>query len=67
MPATSPVTTPVAEPTDAILPDALHIPPNGRSLKVVVLPWHTVRAPVMVEGKGSMVTGLLTKQPVARV
>ena len=49
MPAATPVTMPLTDPTLAIAVFAdVHTPPPIALLNVVVLPWHTVDAPVII-------------------
>jgi len=63
----SPVTTPVADPTIAIVVLLLlHVPPPA-SLSVVVAPEHTVSVPSIAVGKGSMVSTAVIRQPVDKV
>lgn len=64
VPAETPVTVPVPEPTDAragLL--LLHVPPEGEELSVVLPPTHTDDAPDMADGVASTVTGCVEKQP----
>ena len=57
MPAVTPVTIPLAEPTVAIAGFAdVHTPPLVALLSVVVLPWHTTEAPVIVPAFASAPT-----------
>jgi hypothetical protein len=53
VPAATPITTPVPEPTVAtpVLP-LLQVPPLALLLNVVVLPMHTDAVPVIVAGTG---------------
>jgi hypothetical protein len=48
-------TTPDAEPTVANVEEDDHIPPGVVLLNVVVAPWHTTAAPVIVAGSGFIV------------
>jgi hypothetical protein len=51
VPFDTPLTMPVALPTDAMpVADELHVPPDGVLPKVVVAPIHTLRVPVIVDG-----------------
>ena len=50
VPGILPVTTPVADPTEAFALLALHVPPGARSASVVVVPGQTVATPVIVAG-----------------
>ena len=63
VPAATPLTTPVPEPTDAV-PDALlvHTPPEGELLNVVVAPSHTVGTPVIAPGALFTVTVFVATQ-----
>ena len=45
----------------------LQVPPIEAMLNVVVCPWHTVPAPVMVAGGATMVIDCVTKHDVGRV
>ena len=61
----SPVTTPVVEPTIAIVVLLLlQLPPDVRSLKGVVSPEHTLSVPSIDVGKGLTVAIAVVKQPV---
>ena len=64
VPALTPVTTPVPEPTVAIpmLP-LVHVPPAGVEFNVVVKPVQTVAVPVMAVGVVFTVTACETKHP----
>ena len=65
IPAATPVTTPVPEPTVAIPGDPeLHVPPPEGSLKAVVAPVHTVATPVIGAGSGLTVTNTVAMHPV---
>ena len=65
VPADTPVTIPVADPT---LPmpgyPELQVPPVVASLRLMVSPTQTFVGPVMVAGNGLTVTVLITVQPV---
>ena len=63
-PAIKPVTTPSVEPTDAIMPEVLQVPPGVASASVVVLPAHTVAVPVIASASGLTVMGKVTVQPL---
>ena len=52
MPAVSPDTTPVDEPTLATEPPPLHEPPEVPSINVVVAPTHNTVVPAIAEGSG---------------
>lgn len=68
MPAVTPVTMPVPEPTVATPVLALlHPPPVVASLNVVVCPAHTLSVPVIVAGRGLTVTVTKALQPDAAV
>ena len=68
LPADTPLTTPVEEPTDAIAELLLlHAVVPDASLNVVVAPTQTVAVPVMDAGCGLTVIGLVIKQPVPSV
>ena len=57
VPVVTPVTTPLAVPTVAIAGFAdVHTPPLVALLSVVVLPWHTTEAPVIVPAFASAPT-----------
>ena len=65
VPAETPVTTPVVEPTLALVASLLlHNPPVVASANPIVDPVHTAGAPVMAAGLGLTVTGIVAKQPV---
>ena len=66
-PDKTPVTTPVADPIPANegLP-LLQIPPDDNELNTVVPPVHTEVVPVIADGNGLTVTGVVTVQPVPR-
>ena len=65
VPAVTPYTEPVVEPT---VPTAvlllLHVPPAVPSVNVVVKPTHTVIVPVITPGNGFTVTTAVMIQPV---
>ena len=64
MPAAAPVTTPVSEPTLAMLVLLLvHVPPPVVELRVVADPAHTVDAPVIGAGPVDTVTPFVATQP----
>lgn len=68
VPAATPETTPVPEPTVAVPVFALvQVPPEGEELKVVVAPVHTDIVPVMVAGVVLTVTCLIAVHPPVRV
>jgi len=63
-----PVTTPVDEPIVATPVLALlHVPPEGEELNVELLPAHTVKAPVIAEGRLATVTDVTLRHPVDSV
>jgi len=64
VPADTPVTIPVVDPTVAtpILP-LLHTPPPDTLLSVVVLPEHSVIVPVIDEGVLITLTTRVARQP----
>lgn len=68
VPADTPVTTPVEEPTVATegLPDD-HTPPPGELAKAMLDPTHTWVGPVIAAGIGSTVTLIVAKHPVDNV
>ena len=67
VPATEPVTTPVAGFIVALPLLLLHVPPAGVEFKVVVNPTQTVLSPAIVEGFAFTVTGVVLMQPVPNV
>jgi hypothetical protein len=68
VPAATPVTIPVDEPTVATpVLLLLQTPPGERLLSVVVLPAHTVDAPVTGAGEPDTVTVAVAVQPVESV
>jgi hypothetical protein len=68
VPAATPVTMPVPEPTEAIavLP-LLHVPVPVTSLNVELAPAHAAVVPVIDEGSGLTVIAVLIRHPVLRV
>lgn len=63
-PASTPDTTPVEEPTTAIVVRLLlHVPPEGVELSVTVAPAHTWVVPVIADGKGFTVTTAVARHP----
>jgi hypothetical protein len=61
VPLDTPLTMPVLLPTDAIpSADELHVPLDGVLAKVVVVPIHTLRVPVIVDGVVFTVITLVT-------
>jgi hypothetical protein len=67
VPASTPVTTPEAEPTVATLVVLLaHVPPPA-SVSVAVKPSHATDVPLIADGNGFTVTRVLVKQPVGNV
>ena len=67
MPAVTPVTTPVNEPTLTAPAPTLHIPPPAPSLSVVVCPAHTCIVPVIAVGAVFTVTVFVAIQPAGEV
>ncbi len=67
VPAATPVTTPVLEPTVALPLLRLQVPPAGVEFNVIVYPIHTGVLPVIAVGFGLMVTVLVVIQPVGSV
>jgi hypothetical protein len=60
VPADTPLTTPVDEPTVAIVVfPLLHVPGPTELVSVVVAPTHTFMLPVIVAGIGYTVTGII--------
>lgn len=60
-----PVTTPDEVPMVAMVVILLlHVPPLAASLRVVVLPWHTLVIPVIAGGGGVTVTVPVIEHPV---
>ena len=67
VPAATPDTTPVDEPTVATLEVLLlHVPPPA-SVNVIAAATQTLVAPVMADGSGSTVTTRVVLQPVPSV
>ncbi len=66
VPADTPVTRPVADPTVATpgVPE-LQVPPDGAPVNVVVSPSHMSSVPLMPVGSAFTVTVLVREQPVA--
>ena len=64
VPGMIPVTIPLVMPTFALLLFAVHVPPAGVELSVVVNPTHTFSVPVIVVGFGFTVTTAVIVQPV---
>jgi hypothetical protein len=62
-PATKPVTTPEVEPTDAIPPEVLHVPPGDELVNVILNPAQTVFGPEIGAGRGFTVSVTVVKQP----
>jgi hypothetical protein len=64
VPALTPLTTPVDEPTvaTAVAP-LVQVPPDGEELSVVVEPVQTDAVPVIADGAVETVTACVTKQP----
>ena len=56
MPGVTPVTIPVAVPTEALALLLLHEPTDEVSLRTVVKPLQTWKEPKIADGNGSMVT-----------
>ena len=68
MPGVLPVTTPVNEPTVAMVVLLLvHVPPPTVLLNVVVCPTHALRMPVMIPGALFTVTRRVALQPAVPV
>src|SRR5579872_3029083 len=63
VPTLRPFTMPVADPTVAELPLAVHRPPDGRSVSVVVEPTHTCSEPDITPGTGFTVNIAVVVQP----
>lgn len=64
MPAVMPDTTPEPDPTLATAGvDDIHVPPDGVSASVMVLPVHTVPGPVMAPGVGFTVNDRVASPP----
>jgi hypothetical protein len=56
VPAVTPVTMPVAEPTETFALLLLHVPPDTALLNVVLEPTHVFNVPVMDDGTDVTVT-----------
>ena len=68
VPAVTPVTKPVDDPTVAIVVEPLlHVPPPVASLSVVVVAIHTCVVPVIEGGSAFTVTVAIAWQPLAIV
>jgi hypothetical protein len=68
VPAATPLTIPVAEPTVAVVTSLLlHVPPLVLLVKFVVAPVHIVPVPVIAEGNALTVTVVVALQPVGKV
>jgi hypothetical protein len=68
LPAATPVTTPVEEPTIALVTALLvHTPPPMESVNVVESLVHTVDAPLIVLGAPLTVIVFVVSQPVSKV
>jgi hypothetical protein len=63
VPAATPVTTPSVSTVPIAMSLLLHVPPVVIVANVVVLPRHTVDAPVIVAGNWFTVTSLVISQP----
>lgn len=68
VPADTPVTIPVPEPTvaTAVLL-LLHEPPPEALVSVVVVPGHAVSVPPIAAGNGLTVTAWVARQPVGNI
>jgi hypothetical protein len=65
VPAVTPVTMPLEEPTDAFVLLLLQLPPGVPSVKVIVEPGQTANVlPPIAEGRGLTVTGSVAVHPV---
>lgn len=64
MPAVTPVTTPVPEPTVALALLLLHVPPGVTSVNVIVAPSHKLPLPDIADGFAFTVTTALVVHPV---
>lgn len=64
MPAVTPVTTPVDDPTETMVEGQNHVPPVTVLLRVVLVPTQTVAVPDITpaDGKGLTVTVAVAKQ-----
>jgi hypothetical protein len=67
VPATCPVTNPVAAFTVTALPLLLQVPPVGKEAHVSDSPTHKGLVPVINSGSGLTVIILVAKQPVAEI
>ena len=67
VPAVTPVTIPVDDPTVALPLLLLHVPPAGVEFNVVVRPTQTFNVPVIAVGFGFTVTTAVLIQPVPSV
>ena len=68
VPAATPETTPVDEPTVATpVAELAHVPPAGVLDSVVVAPTQTDAVPAIAEGSALTVTEAEVRQPVASV
>ena len=67
VPAVTPVTIPVDDPTVALPLLLLHVPPAGVEFNVVVKPTQTLKTPVIAVGFGFTVTMAVLIQPVLSV
>ncbi len=67
LPEKSPVTIPVDEPTETMVPEELHVPPVVTELSVTPAPMQMPVGPVMAAGKGSTVAIDDLRQPVGNV
>jgi len=68
VPATSPLTTPVADPTDAIVKSLLlHVPPAVPSASVDVAATQALGVPNIAPGSGLTSKLVVTRHPVPRV
>lgn len=67
VPADTPQTTPVEEPTVTVAELLLHVPPGVPSVSVVHVPTHMLKVPDIADGLGFTVTGVVVKQPVDEI
>ena len=68
VPASTPVTTPLPDPTVATATLLLlHVPPGTASAKLDVKPWQTLIVPVIAEGSGLTITTAVVVHPVGKV
>ena len=63
VPAVTPVMTPVAEPTLTFPLLLLHVPPDTKSLNVILAPVQTEDEPPMPDGKALTVTTCISVHP----